>query len=423
MYILTVLFITRFANIFPDSVVQIHYVIGMVQIGLLLCILLFLHFLFQKREMKIPKSIHYTYIIIIGYFLFELIRTFLLYEQRLVPTVQIQRQLVCGLFMYFTPLVINSKEKLFRFLRIMFFFSFICFLFFLYQKLTHSLIFDTFHSIIESGGLTFLRFASNVPFVLIFFAFGFVYYLLNSELKCNKRMVLLLSTVIIAAYSIIITFNRTFWIITLLCVSIIIYLSRKKRRFAIISIGLLLLLLLFSSPLSDKFSFITERSEQLTSDVSSSGGTFGYRVDLFMERFNLIKENNLLFGLGLVNVENPTFDSYLIVGGPTSNNKYIQHPDIGFASLIAHLGLVGLLIYLLLIFLITYQIYKNFKTCDDLKFKSIFIALICLNVWLLIATFTRIGIYGDNLFYIFLAAGLTIAIKKIYAEEIKHEKT
>ena len=204
--------------------------------------------------------------------------------------------------------------------------------------------------------------------------------------------------------------TRTFWIAYIICLLIILCLSNKKKILGILVLTFPLILLSYYF-IRDKLGFMSVRLNSISNSILNNEGSFGYRIQLFLERVYSIKSNNLFLGLGLVNAQNRSFDNYLIAGGEYSNNYIINHTDIGYSGMIAQLGIFGSLLYLIFVFSCTIGIYNIFRKEQNLELKSITLGLFITCIWVLLTTFQNAGIYGDYLFSIILATGLAYSIK------------
>lgn len=407
IFIVALLFVTRLGGILPKYIIHIVGVMRLPEIGLALGF--FLYLIIKKKKTNVNVTIKYSFIILLMYIFLELIRTMIIYDQSFLLTLKEQKHLYYGIFIFLTPLIITNQQRLYNILKILLTFSTICGGLFIYQCITKRNLFNTWSILQDVGGVSFFRNLEGFPFILIFFSFGLIFYLLNKK-DYTKKDLINFFLIIVSFIIVIISMTRTFWIAYIICLIIILCLSNKNKILKIFFVIFPLILLSYNF-IMNKLGFLTVRFNSILNSILNNEGTFGYRIQLFLERFYLIKSNNLFLGLGLVNAQNKSFDSYLIAGGEYSNNVTINHTDIGYSGMIAQLGIFGSLLYLIFVFSCTIGIYNIFKKEQNLELKSITLGLFITCIWVLLTTFQNAGIYGDYLFSIILATGLAYSIK------------
>ena len=422
MYVLSVLFITRFANILPSYFGHIEGILRIQEIGLFIGIVILFSYIISNKKSNLNNKVLFAYIFLLIYVFVEFIRTIIIWNQGFLLTFKVEKHLLYGIFMIITPLILINKSRLYTFLKILLSMSLMCAILYLYQAITKQNIFSVKYIIQEIGGFQFFRTFESYPEILIFFSLGFIYYLLSIKTKWYKKEFCMGIIILISLSILFLNVTRNSWAIFFISVVLLFFLSWRKRSFSNIfpkiTLFLFLIILIFTfvSPLQ-------ERLLEGSNDMENMGGTFGYRIELFKERINIIKDENLFFGVGLINVHNDAYDHYFKVGGIGSTNQVINTGDNGFAGLICHLGLLGFIIYLAFILISIIYIYNIFKKVNSLNYESILATLVVLGISLLIGSFFGPGIYGYKIIYLFLSVGIAKAVENIYYKEVKHEKT
>lgn len=419
LFVISFLFATGFCYIFPPRFLHISLIGGLFHIALFLNISLMFYLFGRNYPSNIPKYIHYIYIIMILYFGIQFFRTVFLYpEQRIIPTIQVQLNLLFGTFMYLVPVAINSKQKLNQFLNIIMGFSFVSFLLFVIQVFSGiSIIPISFITTYSVGSMQLFKFSQYVyPFFIVFASIGVIFYYLNKRnFIIDFKMLLLVGASIFIVFF---SYRRTLWLWFAFAILIVFFISSKSKilkKLPIIVIVGFLLVPLFTSMLYN------QRMDDFENDLANNEGTWGYRLDCLEERYQLLKNtNNLLWGLGLVYDENDRFDYLFEAGGQYSSNKELIHQDMGYISIFATLGYFGLLLYGCFIISVFYFLIITLKSTRSLYNKSILVSLIVSIIWLVLQTLTWIGMFGLNIIWGFIAVGLCITIKNM---EAQNEKT
>lgn len=415
-YVISVLFILRFGGFFPTYFIHIKGLLRFPEIGFIIGLLILLFYNKKLLKSDIPKSISYTYIILLIFIFLETLRTIIIYDQSFLGTIKTIKFLFYGIFMFITPLIISTKEKLFKFMKILFYTSTLCLVLFFYQFITKTTVFDTWSKQMVFGNITLFRTLEHFPFLYVFFTFSFIYYLINKEKHNIKDWILLILSAL-GLIAVIINVTRTFWIAYFFCFIILLILSKKK--YIIKHSWFFIILLLFVLISYQNFDFIQMRGSTIYESVSTKSDTFGYRMGILNERWEIVKDTNILLGAGLVNNDNTAFDNYYQIGGPNSNNYALNQFDIGFSGLIGQLGVLGIIIYLSFIYFCMYFIFSGILKIKNLIFKSINVGLFLSCCWVCISTFQNPGIYGDYLLFIFLSVGLSKSIRIISSLEEK----
>lgn len=409
LFIFAVLAITRITHSVPRDFLHVQGLLWIYDIGILLSLILSIDlFILKKEESGIPRKIKSAYLILIFYVAFELIRTLILYDQKLFTTLQTQRSLFYGIFIFIVPLILTNKLKILKTIQILFFTSVICSTIFLYQVLTKNMIYDVFYVLQNVGGFIVLRTFENFPTVLIFISFGLVFWLINYKDLIYRR-ILFLVLVLLSLFIVVINATRGQWVVYAFCLFLTVSLSNKVKLKSLVVLVLLIAVLLvpFGS------NFIESRVTELKNDVVHKEGTFGYRIDVFKERLEMIRDFNLLLGVGLVNYETHKFDNYFIAGGTNSNNRFVNHGDIGFAGLFGQLGIIGAMLFSYLIISCLRYIYSVLSKSKDKFYKTVLVAIFCSSVWVILSTINGPGFYGEDLFFIFFFTGLSKSIKTL----------
>ena len=250
MYVLSVLLITRFANILPSSFLHIQGIIRMQEIGLFIGIVILFSYMISNKKSKLNNKVLFAYIFLLIYIFIELIRTLIIWDQGFLLTLKVVKHLLYGIFMIITPLVLINKSRLYTFLRILLSTSLICSILYLYQAITKQNIFSVKYIIQEIGGVQFFRTFESYPAILIFFSLGFIYYLLSIKTKWYKKEFCMGIIILISLSILFLNLTRSSWATFFISVVLLFFLSWKKKSFSNIfpkiALFLFLIILIFT---------------------------------------------------------------------------------------------------------------------------------------------------------------------------------
>jgi len=183
----------------------------------------------------------------------------------------------------------------------------------------------------------------------------------DNIIKSKKLRIILLITVIQSLISVIILLSRTSWIAIIISIAIMLFISTKSRHIQVIKklnqFSFFLKCLLFTIIII--CSIIILRTK-----TNSTKG----RLFIYSRSYSLLNKN-LLWGSGLGSFSvlyNLNQASYF-QNNPNKYDKIILADNINIApsdlvQLLIELGLVGLSIILIMLFLLIYNIYKSITT-------------------------------------------------------------
>jgi len=321
------------------------------------------------------------------------------------------REIYPFILFYFTPVIINSKEKLIKVLKFVLVLSAIASLFAVAQSIygpkpmfDPTGFYNTGHwagqGTIMIGPIS--RVALPTMYLIYFVSIALVIYDLVKG-KLNFLPLIILLTI-----SILISFTRSFWLATTIAVifTVIILIRNlliNKNTFyisfisLIVIAGLILLLIMLDNPISIS---INDRLLSIFSDIHDTSGTYSLRLISLQKFIEIWRSFGVFFGI----------DPFFIgrFNEPTLS-------DVGFVYVLVTIGLVGLILLISIWILgISYAI-KTLKTgvktnkvelsiTGAFLFASIIFFIIC-------QVYTQFS-FSSSLFA--LIFGTSIASKRIF---------
>jgi hypothetical protein len=321
------------------------------------------------------------------------------------------REIYPFILFYFTPVIINSKEKLIKVLKFVLVLSAIASLFAVAQSIygpkpmfDPTGFYNTGHwagqGTVMIGPIS--RVALPTMYLIYFVSIALVIYDLVKG-KLNFLPLIILLTI-----SILISFTRSFWLATTIAVifTVIILIRNlliNKNTFyisfisLIVIAGLILLLIMLDNPISIS---INDRLLSIFSDIHDTSGTYSLRLISLQKFIEIWRSFGVFFGI----------DPFFIgrFNEPTLS-------DVGFVYVLVTIGLVGLILLISIWILgISYAI-KTLKTgvktnkvelsiTGAFLFASIIFFIIC-------QVYTQFS-FSSSLFA--LIFGTSIASKRIF---------
>lgn len=250
------------------------------------------------------------------------------------------REIYPFILFYFTPVIINSREKLINFLKFVLVLSAIASVFAVAQSIYGPIpmfdpkgFYNTGHwagqGTVMIGPIS--RVALPTMYLIYFVSIGIVIFdLVKGKLK-------FLPLIILLTISILISFTRSFWLATTIAVifTVIIlirYLLISKNTFyisfisLIVIVGLILVLIMLDNPVSIS---INDRLLSIFSDIHNTSGTYSLRLISLQKFIEIWRSFGVFFGI----------DPFFIgrFNEPTLS-------DVGFVYVLVTIGLVGLIL-------------------------------------------------------------------------------
>ena len=321
------------------------------------------------------------------------------------------REIYPFILFYFTPVIINSKEKLIKVLKFVLVLSAIASLFAVAQSIygpkpmfDPTGFYNTGHwagqGTIMIGPIS--RVALPTMYLIYFVSIALVIYDLVKG-KLNFLPLIILLTI-----SILISFTRSFWLATTIAVifTVIILIRNlliNKNTFyisfisLIVIAGLILLLIMLDNPISIS---INDRLLSIFSDIHDTSGTYSLRLISLQKFIEIWRSFGVFFGI----------DPFFIgrFNEPTLS-------DVGFVYVLVTIGLVGLILLISIWILgISYAI-KTLKT--GVKTNKVELSITGAFLFASIIFFIICQVYTQFSFSSSLCAlifGTSIASKRIF---------
>lgn len=249
--------------------------------------------------------------------------------------------------------------KIFRFLYIL---TLVTSVLFIIQAITGVTCLPYMIDDIKEGVFGMFRYYDIPPFLLFFTIFSFIY---------KSRVYPLVSvrfaqTIFLLAD--LFTFGRTYIVLTIICVIIVLLISNKGKKAQVLLISSVIIGIAypFASAIFEARSANSEIAEIFRGniDVEQEGATMAYRLGWIMERFLYMKHDivQLLFGLGWYTNDKTPYHFILGLKDIKGNTTQLNTPDIAYGNFLSRLGLIGSVIYLSIVTYLLSYFYKNKST-------------------------------------------------------------
>ena len=321
------------------------------------------------------------------------------------------REIYPFILFYFTPVIINSREKLIKVLKFVLVLSAIASVFAVAQSIYGPIpmfdptgFYNTGHwagqGTVMIGPIS--RVALPTMYLIYSVSIGIVIYdLVKGKLK-------FLPLIILLTISILISFTRSFWLATTIAVIFTVIILIRYRLISkntfyisfislIVIVGLILVLIMLDNPVSIS---INDRLLSIFSDIHNTSGTYSLRLISLQKFIEIWRSFGVFFGI----------DPFFIgrFNEPTLS-------DVGFVYVLVTIGLVGLILLISIWILgISYAI-KTLRTgvktnkvelsiTGAFLFASIIFFIIC-------QVYTQFS-FSSSLFA--LIFGTSIASKRIF---------
>jgi len=343
-----------FANLFyliPVEKLRVEGVFRFPDIGFIIIVTSYILYVMVSGNKFLYNKLLSIFLIFV---LFQFIRTVIVYDQSPYSTMKIARNYIY--YFLFIPFVfyLRKGDNLEESVKFIVFITIIISSLYIFQFLTGKKIFFG-HWIEEPiGNMIIKRNFGGLP-PLLTFAFT---YALISVLEDNKLSVKNMLMLITTGLCILFSFTRGLWLITFFIVLVVLFMYRKKRRLYTYLFSALFLLFIIGLFLTKYLNLIVNRATSAWNEYSEHRGTMHYRILLFKERFNITKENNLIWGVGFLHSDS-AINFGLKCGYIINGAVPIRNADSSWATLIPELGLLGGLILLSFIYKL-FQDGRNF---------------------------------------------------------------
>lgn len=349
-------------------------------------------YLILNSRYKLPKMkfLKWYYIFIIFIFL-SAIYSHLHYNLSWIEILQGGRYL---LLVFSLPIMYNlTCEDALKILRGLYWITVITGIIYILQVIMQCPIFLQ-HSEPEPDGATgLLRFYDYPPFITFFLAYSFIYPSFFKNKLTISRIIFILC--------VLASLGRTFILVNLITVVFALFLQGKFQRLLKHFVLGLILLLPFYNIIQSRFNdgntvgdltSIISGDFQTYTEYHESGTTMTYRLAWVYERFDYLMQrpfSERFFGLGLLSDDLPKskqmYDFKIRIIFPNITMQ-LRTPDIAYGTMIAYMGIGGIILYMILYCSLMSFFYKNKHR------NSVFI----LGAVMLVSSLL-IGFAGDNI--------------------------